>query len=463
MVLDKPLSALLDDFTVELDLSALPEVLDDVPVELADVLPADLGETVSEREMDRAVDLLVEERVLHVLRDSRVAADPELAEAPRAVVEVEHLDQEVLVRLRRGVHDLAVLEAEPDALDLASAVDRWELGKRDRAGRRVLERRVEELPARDVGAACVDEPRAAGEAQRQIRAVGGDPDLVRGVEALRVAAHALSLGVPVEQARAVEEVLELGERHPRVLRERRRGELTADPLQLVGEHALDVRPQAGLDAAEDLRVDACELTRVLRGLDSDPGVRLVKGARLDRRGVVEELPGCLLRPGNVDPLAREAQPLERVGAALPEQLADRLDQRPGEHSARDDDLPSRLDVQALLNEQLRVIVDAPVSHEVTGVFARVRMRGASSVIATVCSKCAESVSSEVEIDHSSSWMTTSGPPALIIGSMANVIPGESIGPRPRSPKLRICGSSCIARPTPSPTRLRTTEKPCASA
>ena len=39
----------------------------------------------------------------------------------------------------------------------------------------------------------------------------------------------------------------------------------------------------------------------------------------------------------------------------------------------------------------------------TAVFARVRIRGRSSVTATVCSKWAASDPSWVEIDHSSSW------------------------------------------------------------
>ena len=39
-----------------------------------------------------AVDLLVEERVLHVACDARVAADAELADAPRTLVQVEHLE-----------------------------------------------------------------------------------------------------------------------------------------------------------------------------------------------------------------------------------------------------------------------------------------------------------------------------------------------------------------------------------
>jgi hypothetical protein len=65
--------------------------------------------------------------------------------------------------------------------------------------------------------------------------------------------------------------------------------------------------------------------------------------------------------------------------------------------------------------------------------AAVRIRGPSAVIATVCSKWAASEPSALEIDHSSSCNTTSGPPAVIIGSIANVIPSASCGPRPGSP------------------------------
>ena len=58
---------------------------------------------------------------------------------------------------------------------------------------------------------------------------------------LGVVAHPLALGVPVEQAGTVEEVLEAAQRHPRFLRERRCRVLAADPLQLEGEDALDAK------------------------------------------------------------------------------------------------------------------------------------------------------------------------------------------------------------------------------
>src|SRR4051812_3278511 len=59
---DEPSSGLLHDLAVELEPAAGAEVLDDVPVHLADVLAADLGEAVAEREVHGPVDLLVEER-----------------------------------------------------------------------------------------------------------------------------------------------------------------------------------------------------------------------------------------------------------------------------------------------------------------------------------------------------------------------------------------------------------------
>ena len=57
--------------------------------------------------------------------------------------------------------------------------------------------------------------------------------------------------------------------------------------------------------------------------------------------------------------------------------------------------------------------------------------------ATVCSKCADSDPSSVTIDHRSSRRTTSGPWAVIIGSIASVMPSASRGPRPGSPKFDL--------------------------
>ena len=54
----------------------------------------------------------------------------------------------------------------------------------------------------------------------------------------------------------------------------------------------------------------------------------------------------------------------------------------------------------------------------------------------MCSKCAESEPSSVEIVQPSSPSQTSGLPAVIIGSIAIVMPSESRGPRPRLAEVR---------------------------
>src|SRR5580765_2231343 len=190
----QPAAAFLHDAAVELESAAVPEILDDVPVELAHVRPSDLGQPVSEREVGGAVDLLVEQRVLHVARDAGVAADPELAEVASALVEVERLQQELLVGRGRRLDDAPSLEAKCDSGDLPPVVDGRKLAEDDLAFGRILDRREEELAAWHVGA------------------VPDDPHFLGSVEVLRIPAHALVLGVPIEQARAVQEVLELLER-----------------------------------------------------------------------------------------------------------------------------------------------------------------------------------------------------------------------------------------------------------
>src|SRR5262249_11316502 len=132
----EPLPVLLDDLAVELDAAAVPEVLDHVPVDGALVLAADLREAGADRQVDRPLDLLVEECVLHVPLDAGVAADSELAEPPCALVGVEHAEQELLVRGRRRLDDRAALEAEADAADLVADVAGRVLGVGDDALRR---------------------------------------------------------------------------------------------------------------------------------------------------------------------------------------------------------------------------------------------------------------------------------------------------------------------------------------
>src|ERR1051325_408391 len=137
--------------------------------------------------------------------------------------------------------------------------------------------------ARHARPARVDLPLPAVEPEDQVGSVGDDAHFLRLVESLRVAAHAVFFGLPVEEARAVEEVLELGQRHPGLLRERGSRVLAADPLELEGEDPLDVWADAGLEPPEPLLVEAGALTCVLGSFDPDPGVGLVEGVHLDRR------------------------------------------------------------------------------------------------------------------------------------------------------------------------------------
>ena len=87
-------------------------------------------------------------------------------------------------------------------------------------------------------------------------------------------------------------------------------------------------------------------------------------------------------------------------------------------------------------------------------------QGPSPVIATVCSKWAASEPSAVEIDQLVVVRaSTSGPPAVIIGSIASVMPSRAAGRGPARRSSGSAGPRGIERPTPWPTRLRTTEKP----
>src|SRR4249919_1254270 len=90
-----PDAVFLHDLAVELDASAGTEVLDDVPVDRRLVRAADVVEAEAERDVDRAVHLLVEVDVPHAAVDAGVAADPELADPARPCVGVERLEQEV--------------------------------------------------------------------------------------------------------------------------------------------------------------------------------------------------------------------------------------------------------------------------------------------------------------------------------------------------------------------------------
>src|SRR5581483_8653051 len=202
---EPPLPVLLDELAVALDPAVGAQVLDHVPVERAHVRAADEGEPVADREVHGPVDLLVEERVLRVALDAAVAADPELAEHGRALVDREGRVQERLVRPGRALDDAPAAEDEPYARHLVAVVARGVLGERHDALGRVLDGAVEDLAARHVRVGGRDLPLPAAQAERQVGAVADDPDAVGPVEALGDPSH-LSLGLaPVDEDRAEEE------------------------------------------------------------------------------------------------------------------------------------------------------------------------------------------------------------------------------------------------------------------
>ena len=167
--------------------------------------------------MHRAVDLLVEGGVLHEPLNTGVAADPELAEAPCALVGVERVDQEVLAGARGGVDDAPRLEHEARTFDLLPVVDGGELGELDHAFGRILDRRVEDLPARHVHVPVLDRAGATGQRHRQVGACADETHLLCGIEDVCDHAHAGLFGIPVAQHGVEDELRVLRERHPRVV------------------------------------------------------------------------------------------------------------------------------------------------------------------------------------------------------------------------------------------------------
>ena len=144
---------------------------------------AGLGVGLADGEVDGAADLLVEEDLAGAVGDAEVGADAELAEAAGALVGVEHLDQEVLAALGGRVDDLAALEAEADAGDLAAGVGRRQV-EGDLALGRVLDRAGEELAVGHVVLAVGGLEVAAGDVQLQVGAGPLDVDLLAALDPL---------------------------------------------------------------------------------------------------------------------------------------------------------------------------------------------------------------------------------------------------------------------------------------
>ena len=149
--------------------------------------------------------------------------------------------------------------------------------------------------------------------QAEVRFRADDPNLVSRIEPVAVAPHPLAFGIPVAQARSVKPILERAQRHARLLGERVRRELAADPRDLVGHRPPEERRlrdvHQGTPFGGDLRLAA----RVVGRLDRDPRVHVVGGVEVDRRHLADELGRRLRRPDVVD--GKSVQFIRRSGYA----------------------------------------------------------------------------------------------------------------------------------------------------
>src|SRR3954453_21542220 len=122
------------------------------------------------------------------------------------------------------------------------------------------------------------------------------PHLAGAVEPLADALHPATLGVPVEEHGAVEEVLELPRRHPGLLRERGGGEAARHPGDLLVQAAAQELGARLREQRLALGGEVGAVTRVLRRADVDPRVRLAPRLAVGGRGLLEQVDRRLARP-----------------------------------------------------------------------------------------------------------------------------------------------------------------------
>ena len=196
---------------------------------------------------------------------------------------VQHLRQELLVLGRGPLHRQPVLEPHLDALHLAALVDRGE-AERDVAVDLGLLRPGEHFAVGHVPVALAVDERAPLDADGQVGALADQVDLLLAFQVvdqhLLLATDLLPCGDRVglvAQARAVDEILEIGQRHLRVLGVCVGGEHADVPAQLARRAAIHegLHERAHGSAAQRLlrRVDARQFLGVDRACDGDPDVK----------------------------------------------------------------------------------------------------------------------------------------------------------------------------------------------
>src|SRR4051812_13669101 len=347
--------ALLDHGSVGGDPPAAAQVADEVPVHRGDVLAAGLGIRAAQREVDRAADLLVEEDRADRAVDAVVGAEAELAQAPRAVVRAQRLAQVGLAALGARLDHLAVAEHERDPGDVDPGRRRGDVEEDAPVGARLV-RPGEDLARGHVALAVGVDPRAPGDAQRQVGPVGFDADLPRrlqprdqrvleGAQPAPLADRVLG----AEEQRAGDEALEVGEAQAGLLGAGLRRPQRRAPALL--EHRLAHLAAPAGQPRDALGVDARERARVLRRLDADRRVALLGLAQRQRRELVELLFArvrveALGLPGQLDAEDRPGLALEDRALQL-EQQGGREGRRTHEH------LLSGAHVEAITGEEIR--------------------------------------------------------------------------------------------------------------
>ncbi len=218
----------------------------------------------------------------------------------------------------------------------------------------------EDLAGRHVPPAVGVDPGATGDRERQVGVVGLDanrPHARHEFDQARLAATQLLPGRPrvgpIEKQGADDELFVLRQGHPGVGRVSRSRKLGQHPPS--SPRGLADRIAGSLEDGLTTGVDPAHRARVALGRDPDPGVHRLS---LEKRGRRQELQLCvrrLLEKKLVQ--SRQFQPYERVRAPPDDRLVTGFDQRPPEELGAERDRLARLDLQAVIDQQIGPALD----------------------------------------------------------------------------------------------------------
>ena len=324
----------------------------------------------SEREVHRAADLLVEEDVAREAVDLVVEAERNLADAARAVVELEQRAEVILTAGGLRGDDPPLLQAEPRVVDLATSED----GRKpepDRAVDAAFDRARVDLAVGDVLATVGGTPGAAPDDDGQIGVLADDAQLADRAELVRPRLHLLADAGPVSDGVIVEDVagaenegLVVFERHLGILgvglrRTKRPAPAmlaTRDPVT-AAKRKLTLRGQLALPA---VGVRSRERARVRLRPDRHRRVDRVHLPERDRRHEAD----LLLRAMRHEQLGQPAQVQSSVGVrpAFDRLAVQRHDQRLRHRIGLDPEHLPGLQTKRVVEDELREPVVARIAH-----------------------------------------------------------------------------------------------------